>query len=297
MKLRSGGLKDLEQRVLDGDVRAMRALVRQASGPNVLNMGFQDVEIRVAPTGTGGDRLLFTGYSCVTESPYTMTDWLGDYTEIVRSGAFTKTLSESPDVVFCLNHDWGSAPMARTKAGTHRLSEDSTGLAVEADLDPTRADVHALRSCMDAGELDAMSFAFYAVRQLWSPDYEQRDLIELDINGGDSSVVTHPANPSTTGTTGLRAAAGMAMMRSRVPALISERARIERTGDGLTDVTAAALREVLSFLPDSDTETRSVLVADILGDNPPSEPEEVHTDSADLVVQRERLRLMAVATN
>jgi phage head maturation protease len=54
---------------------------------------------------------------------------------------------------------------------------------------------------MDGGELDAMSFAFYVVRQMWSPDYEQRDITEIDLDGGDTSVVTHPANPATTGTT------------------------------------------------------------------------------------------------
>jgi HK97 family phage prohead protease len=64
-----------------------------------------------------------------------MCDWLGSYNEIVRTGAFNKTLAESPDVIFCLNHDWASAPMARTGPGTLRLAADSTGLHTEADID------------------------------------------------------------------------------------------------------------------------------------------------------------------
>src|SRR5207237_4441890 len=107
--------------------------------PNTPDMPFRGVELRASGAGK---RIVFTGYASVVDAPYVMWDWLGDYTEIVRAGAFTKTLAEDPDVIFCLNHMWGGAPMARTKPGTLRLSEDSTGLAVEADLDPARSDVY-----------------------------------------------------------------------------------------------------------------------------------------------------------
>jgi len=232
MKIRHGGLQELEQRVLDGDPRAMRALVRQATGPNMLDLRFNgQTELRSVPNGTGGDKLLFTGCASTVDSPYTMADWLGEYTEIVRSGAFTQTLNGNPDVIFALNHCWDGAPMARTKSGTLRLSADDTGsLMVEADLDGTRADVHQVRSAMDAGDLDAMSFAFWVTRQTWSPDYDQRDILEVDMDGGDTSVVTWPANPATTGTTALRSAQAKALMRTRVPALIAQRAREEPEG-------------------------------------------------------------------
>jgi len=73
--------------VLDGDPRAMRALVRQATGPNTLDLRFNgQTELRSVPNGTGGDKLLFTGCASTVDSPYTMADWLGEYTEIVRSG-------------------------------------------------------------------------------------------------------------------------------------------------------------------------------------------------------------------
>lgn len=308
MKIRNGGLQEFEQRVLDGDVKAMRALVRQASGPNTLDMSFRDeFELRAKPDGTGGTRLLFTGYASVSDTPYAMADWYGDYSEIVRSGAFTKTLSENPDVVFCLNHDWNAAPMARTKAGTLRLSEDSTGLPVEADLDGARSDVYQVQSCMDAGELDAMSFAFYVVRQLWSPDYDQRDIIELDLNGGDTSIVTHPANPFTTGTTALRKQAGLALARSRVPALIVERARIEkRAGATLSAATTATLQEVLDLVAAADVAVDSAqeILSELMGvPNPDddasaddSETESLSAPGPHPADVRERLRLLAAAT-
>lgn len=303
-KIRHGGLQALEQRVLDGDVRAMRALVRQAAGPNTLDMPFRNSEIRVAPNGTGGARLLFTGYASVVESPYEMADWLGPYTEIVRGGSFTQTLSMSPDVIFCLNHAWDGAPMARTKAGTLRLSEDTTGLDCAADLDGNRADVYQVQSAMDAGELDAMSFAFYVIRQVWSPDFEQRDILEVDLDGGDTSVVTWPANPATTGTTALRKKAGNAIARSRIPALLVERARAEkRIGAQLSAATMDTLQAVLDLVAEADVavDAAQPLLAELMGvDNPddpgetPPSEEENSGPSPDMV--RARLALAAAAS-
>jgi HK97 family phage prohead protease len=316
MKIRSGGLKALEQRVLDGDVMAMRALVRQASGPNTLDVPFRNVELKAKPNGTGGTRLQFTGYACVVDAPYTMCDWYGDYEEIVRGGAFTKTLNESPDVIFCLNHGWDGAPMARTKADTMQLSEDDTGQLCEAGLDGARSDVYQVQSAMEAGELDAMSFAFWVTRQTWSPDYMQRDILEIDLDGGDNSIVTWPANPATTGTTALRKQAARSLARSRVPSLIVARARAEkRAGKALSSSTMDTLQAVLDMLSEIDDNADQALVvlSELMGvDNPDDNNSDVvepdssgggsETDSGpapELVreqLMRERLRLLAAAS-
>lgn len=257
--------------MLEGDARAMRALVRQASGPNTLDMRFDGVDpatLRAVPNGTGGEKLLFGGYASVVESPFTICDWLGDYEEIVRTGSFTKTLSETPDVIFCVNHNWDAVPMARTGAGTLRLSADSTGLLASADLDPGRADVNILRSAMDAGELNAMSFAFYVTRQTWSPDYTQRDILEVDLDGGDVSEVTWPANPATTGTTALRKRAARSLMRSSVPGLLVARARAERrAGAVLSASTLEVLQEVLDLVASADdaVDAAQPLLAELMG--------------------------------
>ena len=158
---------------------------------------FQDMEIREKPDGTGGTTLEFNGYASVTETPYEMHDMFGPYTEIVRRGAFTKTIADGCDTTFLMNHD--GMTMARTKSGTLRLSEDSTGLHANADLDATRADVQALRSGIARGDIDEMSFAFRTIRDTWSPDYDQRDMIELSLNKGDVSAVNYGANPATSG--------------------------------------------------------------------------------------------------
>lgn len=160
-------------------------------------MPFRDVELRAKPNGSGGDTLAFSGYACVTEAGYEMEDWLGPYTEVVRQGAFTKTLAESADVPFLVNH--GGLTLARTKSGTLRLAEDGTGLHTEADLDPASPHVQALRSAMDRGDVDEMSFGFWVTRQQWSPDFDQRDILEVNLAKGDVSVVNYGANPNTAG--------------------------------------------------------------------------------------------------
>ncbi|MGY1498546.1 HK97 family phage prohead protease [Streptomyces sp. QTS52] len=135
------------------------------------------------------------GYASVTEAPFEMWDWLGPYTEVVRTGAFAKTLGENPQVQLLLNH--AGLAMAYTKAGTLRLSEDTTGLRMEADVTTTRSDVGDMLAALDDGSVDEMSFAFRVTRQMWSPDFDQRDILEVDLHRGDVSVVNFGANPST----------------------------------------------------------------------------------------------------
>ncbi|MFE2041669.1 HK97 family phage prohead protease [Streptomyces sp. NPDC059477] len=135
------------------------------------------------------------GYASVTEAPFEMWDWLGPYSEVVRTGAFAKTLAETPQVQLLLNH--GGLAMAYTKAGSLRLSEDTTGLHMEADVTTRRSDVGDMLAALDEGSVDEMSFAFRVTRQQWSPDYDQRDILEVDLHRGDVSVVNFGANPAT----------------------------------------------------------------------------------------------------
>lgn len=278
LKLRQGGilstrsgakLTTTEQAALDGEPAALRALLRQAVGVNTLDARRLDgLQLRAADNGTGGTRLSFTGYATMIEAPFEMYDWLGSYTEILRGGCFKQTLAMSPDVILCVNHNWDDVPMARTIPGTMRLAEDSTGLLTEADIDPGRADVDIVASAVEGGELDAMSFAFWAVRQTWSPDYDQRDIHEVDIDQGDTSIVTHPAHPGTAGTIGLRARQAVALAGTRVPGLIVARARAERRqSDVLLPTTAAVLTAVLDLALVADTamDYAVPMLAELLG--------------------------------
>lgn len=149
----------------------------------------QPVQVRSTDAGT----LAIDGYASVTDAPYVVSDWLGDYTETISRGAFAKALAERDDVRLLFNHD--GVPLARTKSGTLDLEEDDRGLRVSAELDGSSPLVQTVRSAMERGDLDEMSFAFQATRQEWNEDYTIRTIREVKLF--DVSVVTYPANPAT----------------------------------------------------------------------------------------------------
>ena len=156
----------------------------------------EDKGLRESRTRSGlviredGGKLIFDGYASVTNVPYTVTDWLGDYTETIARGAFKKALAERDDVRLLVNHD--GIPLARTASGTLDLSEDDTGLHCVAELDPSSPLVQMVRSAMDRNDLDQMSFAFRATRQEWNEDYTERSILEVRLF--DTSVVTYPVS-------------------------------------------------------------------------------------------------------
>lgn len=144
----------------------------------------------------GGGQLTLTGYASVFNKPY---DVMGGppfgWRESVDPQAFDTTLSAKPDLHLLINHE--GMPLARTKSGTLRLATDSTGLHVEAALDPSDPDVQRLAPKMDRGDMDEMSFAFRTKRDEWSQDDTERRLMEVSLHKGDVSVVNFGANPAT----------------------------------------------------------------------------------------------------
>ncbi len=148
-------------------------------------MTVSGLEIREA-----SDALTLTGYASTFNQPYDM----GWYTESVDPGAFKRTLGQKPDVRLLVNHT--GLPLARTTSGTLTLDTDARGLMVSAELDPTDPDVAALAPKMRRGDLNQMSFAFRVNEDTWENDMTKRTLRALDLNDGDVSVVTYPANPA-----------------------------------------------------------------------------------------------------
>lgn len=158
------------------------------------------LEMRSMPDGTGGTDFAFTGYGATFDDPFEMWDPWGDpYTEVVRQGAFTRTLAAQPDVPFLIGHNDMGIPLARTRNGTMTLSEDGHGLLVEARMDGSRSDVRNLASAVERGDLDEMSIGFVTMGQDWSPDWETRAMTDLELHRGDVSAVALAANPATAG--------------------------------------------------------------------------------------------------
>lgn len=172
-----------------------------------------DLEVR---TPQGDSHIAeFTGHASVTGKPYEMYGGpdQGGWNEIVDKGAFKATLGRTPDVPFKINHE--GMTLARTKAGNLQLREDSTGLAVKAQLDTRVTAVNDLVLLMEAGNIDEMSFAFRVRKQQWlNSDGEEvpwwdlsgteRHMQELDIHKGDVSVVNYGASPHTAGASVMR---------------------------------------------------------------------------------------------
>lgn len=141
------------------------------------------------------------GWASVVEHSYDM----GWYDETIRRGAFSKTLSEKPDVQLLMNHE--GLPLARTLSGTLTLTEDARGLRVSANLDPNDPDVQRLAPKVARGDIDQMSFAFRVVKQQWTwvedenlgvdNERDKREILEVNIDRGDVSVVNQGANPAT----------------------------------------------------------------------------------------------------
>lgn len=219
------------------------------------NIAFSDFEMRQT-----GNTINFTGYASTFNQPYDM----GWYMENVRSGAFTKTMSEMPDVTLLVNH--AGLPLARTKSDTLKLDPNDThGLHVAAGLDARDPDVQAIQFKMERGDMSDMSFAFGVVRDKWSEDLKTRDLVELNLNGGDVSLVTHPANPNASATLrSLRskAAEDPEAIRSLYRDLLESRA-----GAAISAANAASLRGVLDSLGtiDEQTDSAQAAILDLLG--------------------------------
>jgi HK97 family phage prohead protease len=108
------------------------------------------LEIRANTDGT----TTVGGYAAVYESPSQPLP----FTEILKRGAFKRTLADGNEKFFIFNHDMGQ-PFSRQSNGTLQLSEDSKGLKFSATLnDSPRA--QQLVADLRYGLITDMSFAF-----------------------------------------------------------------------------------------------------------------------------------------
>ena len=146
----------------------------------------QDVEARQAEDGV----MRLSGYAAVFNDASVPLP----FKERIAPGAFRKTLTEMPDVRLLINHE--GLPLARTKNGTLKLTEDERGLRFDAELADTQ-EARDIYTLVQRGDVDQMSFAFRVIRQNWSKDKTERTLTEVSLADGDVSVVTYPAYPTT----------------------------------------------------------------------------------------------------
>jgi HK97 family phage prohead protease len=191
------------------DIRRERAeSLRDSRTPERRSFSVAECEIR--SDDGDDDSFHFRGYASLTEVDYRV----GDFTERIAKGAFKRTLGESPDVVFRVEHV--GLPLARTARphgdvpGTLHLSEDARGLLVDAEFSKEDPDARTLKLKMERGLVDEMSFAFRTTDDEWDGAYLNRKVKSVSLNGGDVSAVTFGASPTTASTTSIRSAGLMA---------------------------------------------------------------------------------------
>lgn len=146
----------------------------------------QPAEVRAEDDGVRVE-----GYAAVFNSD---ADIAGQFIERIAPGAFSDAIGRD-DVVFLVNHD--GLPLARTRSGTLKLSEDDRGLRIETVLDGEDPDVRAITGKMKRGDLDKMSFAFRAEKEEWDDSGEIPIRTIRQARLYDVSIVTTPAYDST----------------------------------------------------------------------------------------------------
>tara|TARA_R110000868_G_scaffold76672_1_gene220294 strand:- start:355 stop:1068 length:714 start_codon:yes stop_codon:yes gene_type:complete len=169
---------------------------RATGGQAIQHRSYDISEFEFRDEGSNG--FTFEGVASVVDTPYSVRDQMGEFTETIRAGAFNKTLRDSnADVALFVNHDTRSAPLATRGAGSLRLTADPH-LRVVAELDPARPDVQIIRSAVARGEMRQMSIGFSVpkARDQWSDDYSERTISEVIL--AETSIVYKGASPTTT---------------------------------------------------------------------------------------------------
>lgn len=152
-------------------------------------------EVR-AENGDGGS--IITGRPIVYESRTN----LGDFDEIIHSGALDKT--DLKDVRFLVNHNLSMIPLARSrrnnKNSTMQLSADKEGLGIRVSLDTeNNSEARALYSAVQRGDITGMSFMFSIDSEEWEGLDSEHPTRHIKAIGTvvEVSAVTLPAYEAT----------------------------------------------------------------------------------------------------
>ena len=134
--------------------------------------------------------MTFVGYAAKFNEP---SENLGGFIEYVERGAFTRSLKSRNDVMLLWNHDAGE-PLASTRSGTLKLTEDEVGLRVEAKL-PMTTRGKDLAVLLRDGIVRKMSFGFNVIKDSWNSEGTERRLKSVKLF--EVSAVVWPAYAST----------------------------------------------------------------------------------------------------
>lgn len=213
------------------------------------------LEVRVQETRmTSNGDMVVSGYVNMTNTLSYELGFVDKFVEKISPGAFTRAINKSTetgqDIDFLAEHD-DTLVLASTKNGSLKLTEDETGLYMEAriiDTSSGRDYYEMIRS----GIITNMSFGFYALEDDWRSvrsDLYERTINELDLF--EVSAVRRPAYAASTISN-----RGIDLVDETVPENIKEMNRMENRS------TEELLLEAISDLTNEFREFRSAMSAD-----------------------------------
>ena len=123
-----------------------------------------------------------------------LSEDLAGFREVIRPGAFAKTLQERDQVAYW-SHD-SAQPLGRRSEGTLVLTDSPAGLAIEI-IPPDTTWGHDAVASIQRRDVQGFSFGFRVIRDRVTGEEEEvlRELLEVDLR--EVSPVTEPAYPAT----------------------------------------------------------------------------------------------------
>lgn len=185
VELNSGDTPSVETRVEEESLMKEERQSLLATAERIT----MSAEVRAVPTKDGS--LKIAGYAATFNTEAENLN----FREKIAPGAFTRSLESDEPIFLLINHQADQLPLASTRSGTLKLTQDDVGLRMEADLDSKNPRALELASALTRGDVNKMSFAFSI-----NPGGETRDggvRTLTDITCYEVSVVNMPAYEST----------------------------------------------------------------------------------------------------
>lgn len=152
-------------------------------------------EIRaLAPAADGTESLIIEGMAIVFDTPTTITDRSGSYTEVIKRGALDKC--DMTDSRLLYNHDLSRVPLARTPK-TMEFTVTEHGLQFRATL-PDTSEARSVYESIKRQDITGCSFGFTVPNDgsSYDPKTNTRTISKID-KLYEISVTPYPAYPST----------------------------------------------------------------------------------------------------
>lgn len=172
--------------------------------------------------GEDAGQLVLEGYAAKFDVPYLIRGDEGEFWEIVRPGAFKRSLelaAAGGRELLALNGHDSKLVIGNTANGTLTLTEDAVGLRCRMTLPPT-TDARDLLTRVQLGYVNGMSHGFdveeAGERFEWRNGRVERDLHDLDLF--EVTVTAIPANEATDVWASRRAKDRAKELRERAPA-------------------------------------------------------------------------------